>query len=664
MRKFTHSMTIMGVVTEVKAEEGYFKLKCRSGDEFDVFVGDTTEFRVLRNLDGLDRDRVLDPEEGFDDSAPRSLRLVKRYVWPNGLLTAQGIHYIDDNKSRFEARTVHLLHSKKERYLFEDSHWWLTQTARLADEWLDDLFGEKRSYVLDDFAALYRTTLNMYGMPTDDSLQECAVLSRLIYGLSSAYLLTGTERYFLAARAAVNYQRETFRNLSHDGQYCFWAFGKRRNKYGSELIVPSENGEDRDTIPLYEQIYALAGLTQFYRITADWEVLEDIRRTVKSFNAFYLDEKSDERPYAKGYGGYFSHIDYATMRPDTERLGNNRMRKNWNSIGDHIPAYLINLIAALDPLPKGRVDVEELSNFLTVCKQILDTTSNLIAEKFPDKDERIPYVDERFYEDWTPDHSWGWQQNRAVVGHNLKISWNLTRVANYYLSKNNPQQAAKLMNLADRLGKTMAEVGIDQIRGGCFDALEREPKNGMPVEFSWGNTKDFWQQEQAILAYLILYGYTKNKDYLQMARELMAFWNIFFLDHSNHGTYFRVTDDGLPYAIGNYINKGGHSDSGGYHVFELNYLAHLYIRSYVDREINGDNNFCLFFRPSANSKQRSINVLPDFFKPGDVEIVGIVIGGVRRTTIDPDNYQIELNESELGSEVIVEFKTNPANKPK
>ena len=43
-------------------------------------------------------------------------------------------------------------------------------------------------------------------------------------------------------------------------------------------------------------------------------------------------------------------------------------------------------------------------------------------------------MNERFFADWTPDHHWRWQQNRAIVGHNLKIAWNLTRVASYYRS--------------------------------------------------------------------------------------------------------------------------------------------------------------------------------------------------------------------------------------
>ena len=118
---------------------------------------------------------------------------------------------------------------------------------------------------------------------------------------------------------------------------------------GEKLIIPSENPDDAGTIPLYEQIYALAGLAQYYRISLDWEVLEDIRRTLNSFQGYYHDVKGRAEPEFPGEGGYFSHIDYATMRPDSPALGRNMSRKNWNSVGDHLPAYLVNLLLALDP---------------------------------------------------------------------------------------------------------------------------------------------------------------------------------------------------------------------------------------------------------------------------------------------------------------------------
>lgn len=633
--RFSASVTLMGTITAIQAEKGTFDLKCRSGDEFTVSIGRETNFAVLKNLDGLNRDRVPKPE-GFNDKDPA--QKVRKYIRLGRLVVLYGIYLEDKEKAQFDARTVHILNSEDGEYLFEETHWWLNQISCLADTWLQDMFGDKPNYQLNinDYT-LYRTNLGIAGEPTDNTIQECATLSRLTYGFSSAYLLTGCERYLHAARAGVEYQRETFRSLSHDGKYCFWAHGKR----GSKLIVPSTNPEDEKTIPLYEQIYALAGLAQYYRITQEWEVLEDIKRTVNTFNKYYIDTSE--------HGGYFSHLDYATLTTDSEDLDSdkyrNKSKKNWNSIGDHMPAYLINLILALDPIPKSP-DTQFLIEFVDICKKMLDEQTKLIVEKFPDANPEIPYINERFYQDWTPDQTWGWQQNRAIIGHNHKIAWNLTRVAN---ATKNVKQAEKIMKFAEQLGRDMAVYGVDQFRGGVFDCVEREPKNGMSVDFVWGNTKDFWQQEQALLAYLILYGYTNNEEYLCLAREMMAFWNLFFLNHDYGGIYFRVTDDGLPYLLGDHGKKAGHAISG-YHAFELNFLAHIYISTYVKKQ-----SFCLYFKPDAKSRRLSINVLPDFFKPGTLEIKRITIDGIERATIDPDNFQIELSKEEIGAEIVVEF---------
>ena len=66
---------------------------------------------------------------------------------------------------------------------------------------------------------------------------------------------------------------------------------------------------------MYEQIYALAGPTQTYRVTGDPRILSDIERTVELFDRFYLDREQ---------GGYFSHIDPITLDPRHESLGPNR----------------------------------------------------------------------------------------------------------------------------------------------------------------------------------------------------------------------------------------------------------------------------------------------------------------------------------------------------
>lgn len=702
LHSFNQTLTVTGTIVSVDYDKPSFSIEARSGDVFEAVVGPETYYSVVTNLDALDRNRVAEPQVSGVSGPVYNLH---KYAVQDRPVSVVGIYQQNDGAERFEARSVYLLHSDPTRYMFEETHWWPTQVTQMADRILDHLFDAKRSYTIDDFSELYRTNLNILGQPVDDTVQECAVLSRLLYDLASAYIMTGAERYLMAARAAANYLREAFRSLSHDGRYCFWAYGRRRNQQGERgeyFLFASQGPDDWGSIPLYEQIYALAGLTQFYRITLDWELLEDIRRTISSFQDFFWDptedqiQKMDEkrrarylgadgklRPGFAGTGGYYSHLDPATMRPDTNGLVDggrgidNRSRKNWNSVGDHIPAYLVNLILSLEPLPLGGVR-RQFASLIETCHGIIEETTSLICAKFPD--EASDYVNERFHADWTPDHSYRWQQNRAVVGHDLKIAWNMTRCAYYFQTRakrlrdqGKAQEAAgydersnRCLEVAQRLADRMGEVGLDKIRGGIFDCVEREPTGGMPTQFAWGATKDFWQQEQGILAYLILYGATSNSHYLRCARESSAFWNLFFLDRERQGYYFRTTENGLPILEGQYAMKSSHAI--GYHAFELAYLAHLYTRAHVSAGGGSDNSFCLYFKICSIQQQKSINVLPDFMPPGRVTITSVRANGIDMTEdLDPANlaeFQIPTDAmppdpSSGAVELVVEFRANP-----
>src|SRR5207244_12339703 len=136
-------------------------------------------------------------------------------------------------------------------------------------------------------------------------------------------------------------------------------------------------------------------------------------------------------------------------------LGHNRAKKNWNSVGDHAPAYLINLWLATASA--------EYASFL-------EYTFDTIEKHFPDY-KQSPFVNERFHDDWSQDLTWGWQQNRAVVGHNLKIAWNLMRMHNL-----KPKE--KYLALARRIAQLMPQVGMDKQRGGWYDVVERARKPG------------------------------------------------------------------------------------------------------------------------------------------------------------------------------------------
>ena len=104
------------------------------------------------------------------------------------------------------------------------------------------------------------------------------------------------------------------------------------------------------------------GPIQTYRITGDPRILRDAEMTVDLFDRFFLDREK---------GGYFSHLDPVTLDPRSESLGANKGKKNWNSVGDHAPAYLINLYLATGE--------DRYAEFL-------EHTFDTIAKHFPDYD--------------------------------------------------------------------------------------------------------------------------------------------------------------------------------------------------------------------------------------------------------------------------------------
>ena len=107
------------------------------------------------------------------------------------------------------------------------------------------------------------------GARTVDNRQEADTISRLVCGFASAYKMTGDERYLEAAEKGTAYLREHFRATDGTKDICYW-YHTVDVKDGSERkILSSEFGDDSDAMPCHEQIYALAGLVQSYRLTGD-----------------------------------------------------------------------------------------------------------------------------------------------------------------------------------------------------------------------------------------------------------------------------------------------------------------------------------------------------------------------------------------------------------
>ena len=584
------SDTIAGYVTGFDRAADSFGIKAPGGQDFRIGFAPNTYAQVIRNLD-----------QPYEDCTGQ----MRDLLTPGRFVFAYGIFYPESDGFECDAQFLLFPGRHGEEFLFEKPNWWTQQVVSIADFYLKAQFGNNPV----DYRN-YRTTITLSGeKPADHYRQETDTISRLVYGFATAYLMTGHDRFLEAAEHGTEYLREHMRFYDADENVVYWYHGIDVCGRQESKVFASEFGDDFDAIPAYEQIYALAGPIQTYRITGDPRILHDAELTVDLFDRFYLDRRQ---------GGYFSHLDPINLDPHSDSLGPNKGKKNWNSIGDHAPAYLINLFLATGETRYAR---------------FLEHTFDLIGAHFPDY-ANSPFVRERFYEDWTPDTTHLWQQNRGVVGHNLKIAWNLMRM---YSLKQKAQYEAQARTIAE----LMPSAGMDLQRGGWYDVIERELKDGQRSRrFSFHDRKAWWQQEQGILAYLILHGVLGDAQYLKHARESAAFYNAFFLDHDDGAVYFNVLANGIPYLMGTERFKGSHSMSA-YHSTELCYLAAVYTNLLITKQP-----LDLFFKPhSGGFKRNVLRVSPDMLPAGSVRIGEVWANDEKYTRFDAERLIVSLPDT-------------------
>lgn len=600
---FAFSDSIAGYVTEFDAKSDTFGLKTSDDREFKVKLSPMAYAKVIQN---------------FDEGYPDATGIMRSMLVPGQYLSTYGVFYPDSD--RFDAKQIIFPGRKKTEYVFEKQDWWVHQINSLGNFYLKSQFGEAEF----DYRN-YRTTLALSGQKSLVSFrQETDTISRLVYGFATAFMMTGNDSFLKAAERGTEYLREHMRFEDSDQGIVYWYHGIDVRGDKEDKIFASEFGDDYYAIPAYEQIYALAGPIQTYRCTGDPRILADTEKTIKLFDDFFLD-KSDR-------GGYFSHLEPMTLDPRSESLGQNQGKKNWNSVGDHAPAYLINLYLAT-----GKQEYADM----------LEYTFDTIAKYFPDY-ENSPFVQERFNEDWSPDTTWGWQQNRAVVGHNLKIAWNLMRMQSL-------KAKDEYVDLATKIADMMPDVGSDRQRGGWYDVVERILNEGETVHrFVWHDRKAWWQQEQAILAYLILAGTLENLEYRRFAREASSFYNANFPDIEDGGVYFNVLANGIPYlAGGNERGKGSHSMSG-YHSFELCYLAAVYTNLLITKQPMD-----FYFKPLPGGFPDDIlRVAPDILPPGSIKIGKCEVDGEPYSNFDADALIVKLPRTKDRVKIKVQIVPN------
>jgi len=600
---FPFSDTVAGYVVKYDRNTDSYVLRTSDGRDYTINLKGNTYALAIRNLGDPYADAT---------GQMRDMLVAGRYLF------TYGIFYPEGAGVTIEAQFIVFVGRQPDEFLFEQPDWWVRQIREIADFYLKAQFGEGPVDYVN-----YRTTITLRGdKPLDNYRQETDTISRLVYGFASAYLFTGEDKYLEAAERGTEYLREHMRFYDMDNNIVYWYHGIDVHGDKEFKVFASEFGDDFDAIPAYEQIYALAGPIQTYRVTGDPRILKDAELTVDLFDRFFLDQER---------GGYFSHLDPVMLDPRSEALGPNCGKKNWNSVGDHAPAYLINLYLATGEERYAKM---------------LEFTFDTIVQHFPDYENSL-FVQEKFYEDWSHDTTHMWQQNRGVVGHNLKIAWNLMRM---YGLMPKPEYEA----LARKIAEVMPTVGGDRQRGGWYDVMERLQQDGQGWHrFAFHDRKAWWQQEQGILAYLILNGILSDDEYKKIARESAAFYNAFFLDHDDGAVYFNVLANGIPFLMGTERFKGSHSMSG-YHSTELCYLSQTYLNLLITKQP-----LDLYFKPYPNGFRNNIlRVSPDILPEGAIRITEVELNGKPYRYFDANKLTVTLPESDEPLRVRVRVAPN------
>lgn len=595
---FSFSDLIAGYVTTVNPSRDGFCIKTRGGIEYSIQLKSNTSARIICNF-----------EEPYKDCTAR----LDKMLLPSTYIFVYAIFYPINEGYIIEAQNIVFLGIDEIGFTKQD--WWKKQARSLGNFYLEAEFGGDEI----DYRN-YRTELSLSGKKkTGDFRQETATLSRMISGCAFSYMLTGEETFLEAAEKGVDYLSKHMQFKDPDEDVIYWYHGIKVHEEREEKLFASEFGDDFDAISIYEQIYALAGTSLTYRITYDPNILKDIELTIRLFENFYLDREN---------GGFFSHLDPLTLDPHSEFIQEKKGRKNWNSIGDHLPVYLIHMLMATEDNKYAK---------------LIEYCADNICKHFPDF-EQSPLVLERFMEDWSPDYDHKWQKNRGIIGHNTKIVWVLMRVYNLF-------PKPEYLELAKKIADVIPSVGLDLQRGGWYDAVERSLLPGENCyRFAFHDRKAWWQQEEGILAYMLLAGMLGDDTYYQIAIESAAFYNAYFLDHFDGGVYFSTLANGIPYLMDSERLKGSHAMSSC-HAVELAFMAHIYTNIFFAKKP-----IEFYFKPYPHGiKEGVFHARPELLPMGSIYISKVWINDIPYFNFDPEGLTIQLSNLQERSKIKVQY---------
>ncbi len=374
-----------------------------------------------------------------------------------------------------------------------------------------------------------------------------AMISRQIFGFSTAYLLFGEEKYINTARDGVSFL------LDHgwDKEYGGWYDKITRD--GKPL-------ETTKSIPL--QLYSNVGLTMYYITTGDSQALPFIYKSM---------EIQKSHGFDKEFGGYYQALERDLSVMDSG--------KNKHAHFGYVGSLLLYLwLATRDP---GVLQWECELTDITLLKMIdpLNGWVNGYMNEYDRSWTFKPYIVDGV--------------EYIHIGAQLTAALSFLRL--YHQTGNN-----KYLEHGKALSDIVNKYGWDEKRGGWFDMVEKVyPHHPIP-----SSMVSNWILDYGCFLQLQLYRITKDKQYLERFQKSEAFWYKYIRDNEHGSVFTTVTPTGVPEAD----DRKAKPWRTSYHEMEHALLNYLYLNTYVNNQ-SADLNY--IFNNSDPQKKFYVSPIDD-----------------------------------------------------
>lgn len=211
---FTFSDLISGYVTSYDAGSRVIELITTDRRPYRASFNANTYARQTQNLN-----------EGWIDCGGK----LDALLVPGQLVFLYGTFFPEAEIS-FEINYIVFAAEPNEDYRYLEPGWWVTQIDSIASSYLKWQFGFPGQTI--DYKN-YRTLINLSGAKQEhDYLQETDTISRMVYGMASAYMLTGKDEYLEAAEKGSDYLRDKMRFVDSDTGMIYWYHGMKVSSGG------------------------------------------------------------------------------------------------------------------------------------------------------------------------------------------------------------------------------------------------------------------------------------------------------------------------------------------------------------------------------------------------------------------------------------------------